>query len=171
MANHAYVYDTKKEIVKDVISELVKQFNQEIMHGFMKLEEEGDDGYWCLYHEETNRLPFWITDDFEQLDDGEPSRAIEFRHSHRGSFMWWVDMALENWLAEKLGGMIVDESDLENVSSPDFESFSTFEKYEKNHVKRIGLGWFSWVGRELLSDKLYADFQEHISKTGVIDCD
>ena len=110
MANHARVWHCKKQFDTKKIKQTLEVFNKEHLFGLFKVWHD-DDNFSIYFNDNNNPLidensfvigqGFWIDRDENHL---------EFRHGHHGrTFDWWLDTALEYYLANVFDGQINDE--------------------------------------------------------------
>lgn len=133
MANCGYVIKCEKEITKEVIDIIVKDFMKEYdLNRFFQLESS--DVSWCIQCKNKKYyryLQFWIGK-YSKYDGEEISwttPCVEFRHSHGfDDLMWWMDFALENYIASKLDGLITDDGD-DEIMKPDTNKYKYFREY------------------------------------------
>ena len=140
MANHAYVFDCKIKPTYDVVKDLAEQFLKDTLQGKFVLSEEQEspdsDKYFWLALNDYDGVTFWCDD--KKMEGIEPDNTswegpiVEFRHGHASQFMWWVDIALENWMAHKLQGKIVDDGCWETME-PDFNLKSNYDWWISLH--------------------------------------
>jgi len=133
MANHAHVINCKKPFDKKLIVELVQEFIDTRLKGMFHIElAEGDDGWNVLAYKDDKYMGvcFWIEDHYdwdeetEERIESSKQKCVSFRHGHGTDFMWWVDISLENFIAHKLEGQIIDDGVCE-IMEPVLDKYPT----------------------------------------------
>jgi hypothetical protein len=139
MANHAYIINCKVPIEREGVEALVDRFIDEILNRpsgplfrldkpvnasdtwLLRLDNDDDPIY--------DGVQFWIDDD--EVDG--PHIALSHGHGHDS--WWYIDFALEHWLAYHLDGKIRDDAS-DVVSDPNLNDYIDINDYIQRRIDR-----------------------------------
>ena len=138
MANHAYIC-TDEEVDGARLKALLDQVNEERFGGLLKFQANGDH-FMALINDYESFIEIWV---HEPTEYSEEDAKLEVRHGHGYNVAWYTDFYISNWIAEKLNGCVIDESDGER-QTPDFHKrhprlSSMIDAWSYGGIRRICL--------------------------------
>lgn len=117
MSNNAHVFNCKKPFNDAIVTALIEEFVATRLRGLFAIEHD-PNGAWLLKTSDYETLYIWLNDFTYQESEKEDEekyvtlwegKCISFQHGHGTQFMWWVDFALEEFIATRLEGEMYDD--------------------------------------------------------------